>query len=75
MREWICLDHEDFAGRKARRWWARRFGAASAETATVDSAINDLFVAAALKDMTRTITVERRGKHYEIVGYGLKEIR
>ena len=75
VREWICLDHEDFAGRKARRWWARRFGAASAETATVDSAINDLFVAAALKDMTRTITVERRGKHYEIVGYGLKEIR
>ncbi len=73
FREWVCLDHEGFAGQKARRWWAARFGTVEARQITVDKAVDDLFTATALTDMTEAITVVRRGKRSEIVGYRLNK--
>lgn len=70
--EWVCLDHEGFAGQKARRWWAARFGPEEAKRVTVDRAVDDLFTASALAGLTETITVVRRGKRHDIVGYKLR---
>lgn len=73
FREWICLDHEGFAQRKARRWWRDRFGQEEAETVTVDSAMEDMLLGHRIKEATKTITVVRRGKYTEIVAHELKE--
>lgn len=72
VREWICLDHPGYAGDKARQWWARRFGPAAAKSASVPSALQDMFLPHAIKAMTESITVVRPGKFHEIVGYNLK---
>jgi DNA repair protein RadD len=72
FREWICLDHPGFAGRKARMWWFVRFGS-EAKTVTVDQAMSDMFLAQRLKAITKTITVIRRGKYSEITGYELNK--
>jgi len=72
FREWICLDHEGFAGRKAREWWAMRFGTKPAATMTVDEALEHLWLPQRVEELTDTITVVRKGKHPEIIGYGLK---
>lgn len=69
--EWICLGHGGYAEKKARDWWFRRFGMAAAKVATVKSALEDMFIEQNLKNITRSITVVRRGKHTEIVGYNL----
>jgi len=73
-REWVCLDHEGFAGKKARQWWRRRFGLA--ETGglpiTVDHALGDMFHARTLEEVTETITVVRRGRQHEITGHKLR---
>ena len=69
FREWVCLDHDGFAGRKARQWWARRFGDKEAKTITVSAALEDMFLGQRLLDYTKTITVRRDGRHFEVVGY------
>lgn len=74
FREWVCLDHEGLAGKKARRWWAERFGAEEARTATVDRAVDDLFTAKALQEVTEAITVVRRGRHSDVVGHKLRRM-
>jgi len=71
VREWVCLEHGGFAEKKARQWWASRFGRDDAKTITVDKALSNLFAAQLVNAVTDTITVVRRGKHPEIVGYGL----
>ena len=38
---------------------------------TVDAALADMFVGYAIKAVTRTITVVRRGKYFEIINYNL----
>jgi DNA repair protein RadD len=73
FREWVCLDHGGFAENKARRWWWARFGREEAETITVDKALEDMFLSERIRGVTETITVIRRGRHTEIVGYGLQE--
>lgn len=69
FREWICLDHGGFAERKARTWWARRFGPDIARTITVDDALSDLFLGQHIKSWTHSITVKRQGKYNEIINY------
>lgn len=71
FREWVCLDHEGFAGKKARAWWALRFGLA-ARKVNVASAVGDLFTTKWLEDITESITVVRRGKHYDVIGHKLR---
>jgi DNA repair protein RadD len=72
FREWVCLDHGGYAETKARRWWWARFGRGEAETITVNKALEDMLIGHRIESVTRTITVVRRGKYSEIVGYGLK---
>jgi DNA repair protein RadD len=72
FREWICLDHDGFAGRKAMSWWRQRFPAiykSPKATPTVNDALEDMFLTQELLDWTKTITVKKNGRHYEIVDY------
>lgn len=75
FREWVCLDHPGFAGQKARRWWADRFGEEAAKRASVSSAVEDLFTAKVLAMRTETITVAKRGKHYQVIAHKLRRER
>ncbi len=68
FREWVPLDHEGHAGREAQLWWFKRFGKLKAK-ATVDNALENLFLEQTITDWTRTVTVQRRGKFTEIIGY------
>lgn len=72
VREWVCLDHDGFAGRKARQWWGSRFGRKAAAEITVDDAMGDMLLAQLLGEITETVTVVRRGKHPEIIDHKLK---
>jgi DNA repair protein RadD len=72
IREWVCLDHGGYAERKAREWWARRFGRAEAGKITVEDALNDMFTAQRITDVTEKIIVVRKGKHVEITDYRLR---
>ena len=64
--EWVCLNHEGYAGNKARRWWARRFGS-KAEVPTVDEALGNMFLSQQLADNTVEITVRKSGRFWEIL--------
>jgi DNA repair protein RadD len=68
VREWVCLDHDGYAGQKARQWWSHRFGE---PIPTTESALQNLFLAQHLKDMTETVTFRQSGKFREIVGHKL----
>ena len=72
FREWVCLDHEGFAGRKAHEWWRKRFGG-NGHNISVDEALQDLFLHERIREKTETITIVRRGKHTEITGYNLRK--
>ena len=74
FREWICLDHPGYAGAKAQSWWRRRFwdGKGEPPTMTVDAALQDMFIGYAIRNVTKAITVVKRGKYFEITGYQLE---
>lgn len=72
--EYICLDHEGYAGVKAKRWWGDRFGlaktASGIRAATVNEALSFMFLTQTIADYTKTITVKRHSKRkIEIIGY------
>ena len=77
FREWVCLDHEGFAGRKAKEWWHTRFGLklGAAGKPSISITVNDALsnfptlLSQAIADFTKTITVRRKGRHKEIVAY------
>ena len=71
FREWVCIDHEGFAGRKAHQWWAVRFGSKASKDITVDAALADMFLPQQLCEITETITVVRKGKYTEILSHEL----
>lgn len=66
FREWVCLDHPGYAGQKAASWWRQRF---SGKPSTVSEALQDMFLSQTLLEWTRTITVRKSGKFYEVVAY------
>lgn len=70
FREWVYLDHPGVAGQIAQTWWRQRFGQKKRnEVITVDNALENLFLTQELFEWTKTITVRRKGKYCEIVGY------
>jgi DNA repair protein RadD len=69
FREWICLDHDGYAGQKAREWWKKRFGFGKGGLVTVNMALEYLFLSQELCEWTKTITVRKNGKYWEIVDY------
>jgi hypothetical protein len=68
-REWICIEHDGYAGQKAAQWWRARSNDPMPET--VDEAV-DLAHAGALAPALR-ITIEKKaGEKWErIVGHAL----
>lgn len=68
FREWICLEHKGYAGRKAVQWWRKRFGD-TAKVPTVTDAVSNLFTCSTISEWTRTISVRKNKKHFEIVDY------
>lgn len=69
FREWVCLDHPDYAGHKAQAWWRQRFPGTDKQRVTVNEALANLFLSQALLEWTKTITVRRNGKYFEVVDY------
>ncbi len=71
--EWICLDHEGYAGVAAKQWWAKRFEFIATKNhlrpATVNEALQDMFLTETLASYTKTITVKREGKRHRIIAY------
>ena len=67
--EWVCLDHDGYARKKARTWWTARFNTAHAPS--VEEALQDLWLEATLASRTKAITVVKRGKFWEIIDYEL----
>lgn len=65
FREWICLDHDGFAGKKAREWLGKR----KIDCMNVNEACEDMFFPQKLSEWTKTITVIKKGKYFEIIGY------
>lgn len=61
--DWVCLEHEGFARRKAETWWAIR----STDLAP-DSVDEALFVSGEL-ERPLGVLVDRSGKYPEIKGY------
>jgi len=74
VREWVCLDHDGYAGRKARQWWSSRFGRKAADAITVDEALGDMYLAQHLGEVTEAVTVIRKGKHPEIIDHKLNRV-
>lgn len=68
FREWVCLDHPGYAGKSAYSWYERRFGRPK-QKPTVNSTLENLFLTQEILAYTKTITVIRKGKYYEIVDY------
>ncbi len=74
FREWICLDHDGYAGQKAQTWWYERFGRVTAsngvaQVPTVNDATSNLLTSQTILDCTKSITVRQNGKFKEIIGY------
>ena len=64
-REWVCLDHAGSAGQIAAKWWRLRFGGKS----TVNDALGEMFLSQQILEWTKSITVKKPGKYFEIVAY------
>jgi len=68
--EWICLDHGGLAEIKAKQWLLKRFNVEYANSLTVNDVIeHSNQIAEYLNRITKTITVVKKGKYFEIVGY------
>lgn len=74
FREWVCLDHDGYARRKAEEWWASRFPS-DLSVPTVKDALLDLFLGKKIHDRTESITVVKDGKYDKIISYKLKELK
>jgi len=68
-REWICLDHDGYAGKKAQQWWIQRFGRPKNGIITVNEALENLFLSQEILEWTKTITVRYGKRYWEIVAY------
>jgi DNA repair protein RadD len=70
FREWVCLDHEGYAGQKAQSWWRKRFSMKNRnDRRSLSEALSNMFLTSELLDWTKTVTVRKSGKFYEIIGY------
>ena len=62
-REWVCLEHDGFAARRAQKWWRQRGGLAPVPVTTADA------LARVVELRTpETITVRREGEFWGVTG-------
>jgi DNA repair protein RadD len=67
FREWVCLDHPGPAGSKSQSWWKQRMG--GRDKVTVADALGDMFLSQSLLDWTKTISVRKNGKYFEVIDH------
>ena len=79
VEEWVCLNHEGFAGRKASDWWALH---SSEHLDDMAEMLNSDRVAAAMEieslgfvRMPKQITVVRNGRWWRVTGRVNGELR
>ncbi len=65
FKEWICLDHEGFARKKALEWCGKR----GIDCICVSEVLQDMFVSQLIQEWTKTITVIKKGQWFEVVDY------
>jgi DNA repair protein RadD len=68
ISEWVCLEHDGYAGRKAQDWWKAR---CSLPAPNIDEAVH-LWSIGAVK-VPRQIETKRDGRWWRIVRYELEE--
>jgi len=71
-REWVLLDSIGPEGERAQRWWQERFGR-TGKRVSVSGALSDMFVTQTLLEWTKTITVRKDGKWWQVIGYNQQE--
>jgi len=69
ISEWVCLEHEGFAGKKAGEWWRKR---CREIPESIEHAV-ELFDRGAVAT-PRAITTKKEGKFYRITNYVLDPI-
>ena len=69
ISDWICIEHDGYAGRKAREWWAKR---SCMPIETIEEAVDAWHRGAV--GCPETITTKREGRFYRVVGHGPIEI-
>lgn len=72
FREWVCLDHPGAAGSIAQGWWQKRNlgrNIKRGEKMTVNAALEYMFLTQQILEWTKTITVKRNGRYWEVIGY------
>lgn len=64
--EWVCLEHEGYAKKRALKWWHDRYGNMEQKfPETIDEALNN----SRFLKQPRFITVIPKGKYTEIIGH------
>ncbi len=64
VSEWVCLEHEGFAGQKARKWWHERGGNLAVDAPeTVEEALGRL---GEIKN-PRRLRIQRDGKYWRVL--------
>lgn len=69
ISEWVCLEHDGYAGRRARAWWLRR---CRTMTETIEGAVA-LWERGAVATPTE-IATKKEGKFYRVIDYVLDPI-
>ena len=69
ISEWVCLEHEGYAGKKAADWWRAR---CLAPAETIEEAV-ELWRRGAVGCPT-TLVTKKEGRFYRVVSYGPIEI-
>ena len=69
ISEWVCLEHEGFAGRKAAGWWRKR---CRTPAETIDEAV-ELWQRGAVATPT-AITTKREGRFWRVLDYVLDSV-
>ena len=68
ISEWVCVEHEGYAKRKALNWWQARSLANFPETAEEAVSLGR-FIA-----VPKTITVQREGRFWRVLSAEIEEI-
>lgn len=69
ISEWVCLEHDGFAGRKAAEWWRKR---CRTPATSIEHAM-ELWLRGAVA-LPRCITAKREGRFWRVTDYVLDPI-
>lgn len=66
--EWVCVQHDGYARRRAESWWSRR------SSEPVPDSVDDALLAADGLTVPESITINEAGKYPELVGVNWSEV-